>query len=601
MPTTLPPTDSEPVSAELRAQLLSLLGDRLSAGQVLTLPARFHQAMEEGYAALAGSVPSESVRQALRDLVDQVNADSPQTFVIPGIENWITQSLLAVAQQQQWDVTEAHERMPAQIRDLLRQEKARNLLAQWGIATHQLNTRECLRAIVNQVAGKDEPQRRGAEARLAQAMARLRRPAPAGTQERLERLLCGPACVPNEEEVARRQEEQGKLHRRLRQEQLEHLMQNLEVYVRQGKLDAEDAERLRSLRQVDQAVGRGEMAQERGSRIRNSILAGPVRDRLERRVREAVDWVVIYQQVFQSLQKIDTRLDPALRFLIRRKECVNAEVRGGDGWAAMTEDLIGDLEVLRRLIDIMDRQDAEVRMLAARLPPYNQVVKRGHERLQRVLVQEGFVDELRTQSGAQVAGRLRSPDRREGLALAAAMLSVHSLVNRVIKPTPLRKEIRILKVNLIIEEFYSTTEDLVEARRRAQEFLRTRLHALYPDLTQDEAEAIQERGAQVIEAAESRAMARIRARHPEGEPGSSTPAEVLTERDAARGAQLGRVAVRTGAGVRLVPFVILPDEEDPRRYVLARRDPQSGELAPVVRRGARRYVARNREGVWEEA
>ena len=63
--------------------------------------------------------------------------------------------------------------------------------------------------------------------------------------------------------------------------------------------------------------------------------------------------------------------------------------------------------------------------------------------------------------------------------------------------------------------------------------------------------------------------------------------------------QIGRVVVRAGGGTRLIPYKIMPDSDDPVKFILTKRDPDSGELVPVLRRGVKRYVEKNREGVWE--
>jgi succinyl-diaminopimelate desuccinylase len=52
MPTSQPPDDTGLVPAEVRAQLMALLSDRLQAGHALITRAQFHRAAEEGYTAL---------------------------------------------------------------------------------------------------------------------------------------------------------------------------------------------------------------------------------------------------------------------------------------------------------------------------------------------------------------------------------------------------------------------------------------------------------------------------------------------------------------------------------------------------------------------
>jgi len=48
-----------------------------------------------------------------------------------------------------------------------------------------------------------------------------------------------------------------------------------------------------------------------------------------------------------------------------------------------------------------------------------------------------------------------------------------------------------------------------------------------------------------------------------------------------------------------VPHRIMPDPDDPERFVIAARDDGTGELAPAVRRGSKRYVTKDRDGTWK--
>ena len=43
----------------------------------------------------------------------------------------------------------------------------------------------------------------------------------------------------------------------------------------------------------------------------------------------------------------------------------------------------------------------------------------------------------------------------------------------------------------------------------------------------------------------------------------------------------------------------MPDTEDPSRFVLVQRDPESGEMVAIIRRGNKAYVEKNRDGLWE--
>ncbi|MDA0338071.1 MAG: hypothetical protein O2782_23115, partial [bacterium] len=328
-------------------------------------------------------------------------------------------------------------------------------------------------------------------------------------------------------------------------------------------------------------------------------------DRVEGQVKEALDFAVAYVQVFVALGRIDARFDPGLRFLVRHGVAINEDAKGGVavGLGPVVEALMLDSEALRPLIDLMDRKEAEVRMIAARMPPYSAIVKRDQGRVERVAVEEEFIDQLRTLSDAELTTQLHASDRKQRARPAAAMLSLTVLINRLIKPTPFRKELRMLKLNLIIEEFYHATADVAQARQRATDFLRGRLRSLYPDMSGDETEELQRRGAEMVQRVEDKVLADRAARDKAKTGGDGAEEEeeeedTLTEEDRKLGVQIQRVSVRIAGRVRQIRYRIMPDPNDDEHFVIGHRDPDSGSMVPVLRRGAPRYVERARDGSW---
>ena len=75
----------ELVPADLRGELIALLGDRLTAGEPLIAPSHFQKAMEEGYQALRGNYPSEAVRSCLGEVFAEVARENPEALVVPGV------------------------------------------------------------------------------------------------------------------------------------------------------------------------------------------------------------------------------------------------------------------------------------------------------------------------------------------------------------------------------------------------------------------------------------------------------------------------------------------------------------------------------------
>ena len=590
-------------------QLLSVLADQLNTGDVLLTPQHFVDALAVVQQQLTGMEADAPQREHFAQLVKTTNEQDPAILLAPGVENWIAKSVLGQARKAGWGITEVQEQGNQAIRDFVRGPQATALMAQLGVAVKQLNQRNCLRSVVNVISGKQDPSHRNAEARLAQLKAST--PAPVAAEpaaedhehhrQVLSGLLTDPVDDPNEEEVEQRQQEQKAERGDLRKTQMGELVANIDNYVKLGRITEEDAEKLRKAHRVDEAIRDGKVDKQKGSKIRNSVLAGTARDRIEKGVKEALDYAVVYMQVFRSLGRIEDRFDPALKFLADNGLVVNAdaddEAVGKLGEIVMA--LFEDVDTLKLLIDLMDKKDAEVRMIGARLPPYSHIVRRDQGRVERVAVTAEFVDQLRQQTPEDIATVLHSGDKRERARPAAAMITMTVLLGRLIKPTPIRKEIRMLKVNLIIEEFYRSSDNIEHARTQAQEFLNTRLKSLYPDMSSEESQAMQEQGQKMLEAVEQKIVAERKASgvtvtttqmsEEEGEDGLSAEEEKM-------GVQIHRVPMRVAGRLRQIPQKIMPDPDDPSRHVIAQRDPETGEPVPARRRGSKRYVIKGREG-----
>ena len=47
-----------------------------------------------------------------------------------------------------------------------------------------------------------------------------------------------------------------------------------------------------------------------------------------------------------------------------------------------------------------------------------------------------------------------------------------------------------------------------------------------------------------------------------------------------------------------IPQKIMPDPDDPGKFCIAQRDPETRDLVPQMKRGGRRYVVKGRGGGW---
>ena len=118
-----------------------------------------------------------------------------------------------------------------------------------------------------------------------------------------------------------------------------------------------------------------------------------------------------------------------------------------------------------------------------------------------------------------------------------------------------------------MKEFFRSTDDVEEAHGKAQEFLRNRLQKLYPDIADEEAAEIHEHSGEIIAACEQKVLTeRAAAANQVGggetddregagaEPLTDEDEDQLSEDEVAKGVILGRVAMRIGGGIKLVPY-----------------------------------------------
>ena len=198
-------------------------------------------------------------------------------------------------------------------------------------------------------------------------------------------------------------------------------------------------------------------------------------------------------------------------------------------------------------------------------------MRRDQGRIENMVVEENFMDLLRAEDGSETtAERLNCADKGIRGRADANMLCVTSLLNRLIRPTPARKEIRLLKINLVIEA---------------------------------ETQEIQQRGAEIIEAVEQKVVAQRKeqeaAKAASGD-GTGGGEESLTAEEEQMGVQIHRIAVRVAGRIRNIPYKVMPEADDASKFVIVEKDPENGEMVPVRRRGQKRYVQRGRDG-WELA
>ena len=600
------------------AELWAKVAARLRQGEALITFEHFLEAMEKEYMALKGEGTNATIRKHLRRVIAKVNTNHPDTYVARGVQNGVDYAFEKGVRTLRWNEAKIQANGTRSIRRFTQRDRIHDLLEEVNVPPSQIDALECV---------KHSLQVLQEEADSAPAPIQPRAPireefsplpvAPVAPQPPEEKLLQDPevqAAIElgdiDPDEARHRMQQQTERQSQLREGEQEKVEERLHVYVAQGIITMEEAEKITDLRQVEQRQKQGDIDARQADSARNSILEERARKALEKKIDQVVDQVVNYQQVFEGMQKVQTDGDDALEFLIRHKETVVADNPSGSALLKIIEELTDDEPLLEKLIGLVDRKDHEIRMMAVRLPPYNYVMGRSMEKISNMTIEVGFIDQLRHLSSDQVADQLNSPDPEVRVRPAADMRCMITLIDYATKRTRFRKEVRMLRLKQSIEEFYRSTTDVQEARHQAEQFLKRSLRRLFPDMPREEALELRQESEALIDSVEQKVLEERRLeleeqrRQAEKDQEQSRPegeGELeLTEDEKRSGVQIARVLLRVAGSYRPVPQRIMPDPEDPEQYIVAVRDEETGELKPQIRRGAKRVVARDRDGLWRQ-
>ncbi len=618
------------VSAEIWARVLL----RLESGEILITNDRFQEALESEYTAVTGRAPSESDRRSIRHMVDYVNERFPQTYMAQGVQNCVKNAFEKGVSQLKWDTARIQETGVKSLRRFSRTEGMRDLLDDINVNLDTNNTMDLIKGAVvssenrrGELAAQQRPKPTFELPDLEASPPPEPEPVPEPEPDPGEAMVeSSPEAKDliaegeiDRQEAGRRLQQQERVRSEIEESEKAKLPQNLEAYVQQGTLTSDEAEKVKALREVDERLKRGEIDEAEADRVRNSILERELRDQLDKKVKEAIDSAVAYLEVFDSMKKISTDYDLALEFLIRHKHRVTTSFDAQIDMGPAIEELMGPApdggdSLLTKVCDVSARTDQEIRMLSVRFPPYSHVMKRGLEKIGNMIIEQEFIDDLRDLSLEGMSDRLNSSDPITRIRPAADIRCFVSLIDHVVKRTRFRKELRMMKIAQTIEEFFRSATDVAEARKQAENFIERRMRRMFPDLSTDEESEISERKESIISSIEKKVLAeREGPKEEEGEEGATAEewdtkstkgggAEddmELSDDEKTLGVQIGRVEVRIAGNQRRIPYKIMPDPEDGSRHIIVKRDRDTGELMPELRRGAKRVVERGKDGVWK--
>ena len=641
---TVSSTTPVELSHELCVELWARMIERLEGREVFTANLHFQIAIEEEFHELTGKEPDEPIKLYIQRMVQAVNDMHPQTYLAQGVQNGIARAFEEGVRQLKWDVAKIQANGSRAIRRFSRTDSVRDLLQDVNVRLDHDALLECVNHAVEAVARQSAPSKDNTrvreEARVrSQQEADVRRQqaeqAARAHREQAEAAAIEKPMVSPEQQLADNvrdlvtepevqaaidageidrgqltqqvREQQGRAEA-LQQQEGAKLIQNLPKYVERGILTKDEADKVKALHELDQKVRSGQISEQEAASIRNSYMDGSARSALESKVREAVDGVVRYLEIFEGLKRISSQYDRAMEFLIQHKTVVTADEKSSIDPTPALAILAAEDEILSRILDISERKDHEIRLIAIRLPPYMHTIKRGLEKISNMTIEVEWVDELRVLTFEDMSDRLNSTDKLQRVRSAADMNCLINLLDHCIKRTRFRKELRVIKLSRVLEDLYRNCDNAADARRQAETYINMRLRRLFPDLALEESNEIKARGKAIIDSVESKVLGE---RAKEREQRLATPAKKqvystdtgggddLSEDERQKGVVIGRVEMRVAGSTKRVPQKLMPDPDDEERMVVATRDSASDDLIPQIRRGQKRYVERDREGIWQ--
>jgi len=459
----LPEPDTYAVLPDnVHSELWDRISTRLERGDALITTRDFSDAAEAEYESLTGTEVTSGLRDVLHQAISTFNRDYPERYVARGVQNGVTRAFQSGVFKLAWDVMQIESAGEHSIARFKTHDRVMDLLRDVRVPPRLIDGKSCVQHAVDVVAGRKQPLEKRPPRQSLKPRAVLPAPPPTPpTEEPPARL---PAAPPVSKEAAEavsdglvsqfdaeaRTRDEHQTHAKIEQEQIRGAARHVTSFVGQGFITEPEGETVQQLGAIDQRVASGEISERSGARLRDSLLGSADNAQLESKLKGAVDYAVCFLHVFEAMGRIPDTLDDALKFLIRHKGVLEEATRP-QTMVAAGQELMMNPDLLTTVSTIMDRQDQEIRMISVSLPPYAQITRRDNERIGNLTIEEGFVGDLREVESGEMSDRLNSEDAATRVRPAADMLCLIAIINYLIKPTPWRREVRLLRVQQTVE------------------------------------------------------------------------------------------------------------------------------------------------------
>jgi hypothetical protein len=497
--------ESISLPSDLRVQLWRRIDKRLQRGEVLITTDHFQKAMEREFRKLVLVAPTREIRRQLREMIAAVNDSHPETFLSLGIKNAVTKYFNDAQTRMQGHSLQDQSQALEMVSQMLRDGRVGFFLESIGAEVGEKGVSpkivDSIRKIVDGQrllpAFEEEKKVRRTGSAMIPVKAREEEEPEERSSDAEEVYGPEPSAAEGKERDNQEQKDQDQLAER----EMENAGKYLDSYVKQKLLTADEAVGLRELYSVNERLKKGEIDPEEAERIKGQMDEN-VRKNLDERLREAVDYGVLYINVFHNLQRIPKDRDAILKFIIRTKQLVMSTDMEVD-FNAVIKPLEEDEDLLESAVLLIERKDQEVRMIAANMPPYRKVAG-DHENIGNLVIEESFMDDLRSMSDEELSDLLNAEDGQVRVRTAAEMRCILALIAHVTGEVRFHREVRRIKIMNTVRRIYGDASDGKSGRHNVQHFLKRRMPKMYPKMEAEERSALEGRSAAVIDELEGK-------------------------------------------------------------------------------------------------
>ena len=483
--------------SKLRLALWKRVDQRLHRGDVLITDEHFLELMQEEFKRLVGMEASPKIRTAMLAMIRRVNTEHPNKYLVFGIKNVMVSYTRALLDRLGDDSEEALKEGIERIKNMVREGRTVLFLESIGIDLGGKGLPRSIEQTIERVVNSkqldmplDELIAREQEKRPAKKPPRKETAAPAATTvqskgEEKETQELSPLQKALAADEENRQHEKSMVEReqQILSEEMGRARNYVTAYQQQGLLDDDDVQALEQLHAIDDALSAGRIDQQEAEVRRNMVENRQVADE---KLQHAMLFGVHHTHIFEGLRRLPVERDGVFRLLIQHKEIVMANRE--EELKPILDTLANDETLLENAIQIVKRQDHEVRMLLANLTPYRHATSVGKVTFWRI--RESFVDDLRSLESEELSEQLNSADELKRTRAATSMSCMVELIRQLVKETPLHMSVLRLHIRKTAERLYSSVPQASAGRQKVKSFLTQRVPRLFPDLNSQELDRI---------------------------------------------------------------------------------------------------------------